>query len=74
MVYTYSEAREQLSTLLKKALSEGQVRLRSKDGQVFIIRPEKPLKTSPFDVRSLNLPVTKPDILEAIREGRARYE
>jgi hypothetical protein len=33
----------------------------------------KPLEASPFDVRSVKLPITKVDILEAIRESRARF-
>jgi len=73
MIYSYAEVRERLSTLLEMALAEGQVKFRSRDGRVFIIRPEQPLKTSPFDVRSVKLPITKLDILEAIRESRARF-
>ncbi len=73
MVYSYAEVRERLSTLLERALTDGQVKFRSRDGRVFIIRPERPLKTSPFDVRSVKLPITKLDILEAIRESRARF-
>ncbi len=72
-VYSYAEARERLSSLLERALTEGQVKLRSRDGRVFIIRPERLPKTSPFDVRSVKLPITKVDILEAIRESRARF-
>ncbi|HUN23910.1 MAG TPA: hypothetical protein PK299_12350 [Anaerolineales bacterium] len=71
--YSYSEARERLSTLLERALMEGQVKLRSRDGRVFIIRPEKLPKTSPFDVRSVKLPISKADILDAIHESRARF-
>ncbi|MCZ2127809.1 MAG: hypothetical protein LC099_08585 [Anaerolineales bacterium] len=71
--YSYSEARERLSILLERALTEGQVKLRSRDGRVFIIRPERSPKTSPFDVRSVKLPITKVDILDAIRESRARF-
>ena len=73
MVYSYAEVRERLSTLLERALADGQVKFRSRDGRVFIIRPEQSLKTSPFDVRSVKLPITKLDILEAIRESRARF-
>ncbi len=73
MVYSYTEVREQLSALLEKALAEGQVKFRSRDGRVFIIRPEQPLKTSPFEVRSVKLPITKRDILEAIRESQTRF-
>ena len=35
-VYTYTEARQNLATLLDKALREGEVLIRGKDGQVFV--------------------------------------
>ena len=73
MIYTSTEVQKQFSTLLKKALSEGQVMFRTKDGQVFVIRPEIPAKKSPFEIRSIKLPITRMDILEAIHESRARY-
>jgi hypothetical protein len=73
MAFPYVEALEWLATLLERASTEGQVKFKSRDGRVFVIRPEKPLKTSPFDVRSVKLPITKRDILEAIRESRARF-
>jgi len=73
MVYSYAEARERLSALLERALSEGQVKFRGRDGCVFVIRPERPPKSSPFEVRSIKLPITKLDILEAVRESRARF-
>lgn len=72
-IYSYTEARARLAALLDQAQSEGQVKLRSQDGRLFVIRPERPVKASPFDVRSIQLPITKGDILEAIRESRARY-
>jgi len=72
-VYSYAEARERLAVLLERALIEGQVKLRSRDGRVFIIQPERLEKTSPFEVRSVKLPISKVDILEAIRESRARF-
>jgi hypothetical protein len=72
-IYSYVEVQERLSVLLKRALAEGQVKFKSRDGRVFIIRPEQPRSTSPFDVRSVKLPITKRDILEAIRESRARF-
>ena len=72
-IYTSSEVQKQFSTLLKKALSEGQLKFKTKDGQIFIIRPEMPPRVSPFEVRSIKLPITRSDILEAIHESRARY-
>ena len=73
MIYTSSEVQKQFPDILKKAVNEGQIRFRTRDGQVFIIRPEIPPKNSPFEVRSIKLPVTRSDILESIRESRARY-
>lgn len=73
MIYTSSEVQKQFSDILKKAVNEGQIRFRTRDGQVFIIRPEIPPKISPFEVRSIKLPITRSDIIESIRESRARY-
>jgi hypothetical protein len=73
MVYTVSEVKQQFSALLNKALSEGQIKFKTDDGQIFVIRPEITAKMSPFEIRSIKLPITKRDILEAIRESRARY-
>ncbi|MDP1547987.1 MAG: hypothetical protein Q8L87_18405 [Anaerolineales bacterium] len=72
-IYTSSEVQRQFSALLKKALREGQVKFKTKDGRIFIIRPEALPKSSPFEVRSVKLPITRADILEAIGENRARY-
>lgn len=68
-VYTYSEARQNLATLLEKAAQEGEVRVKRKDGKTFVIRPE-PNRESPLDVQGLDLGLTTSEILEAIREGR----
>lgn len=56
-IYSYSEARERLSVLLERALVEGQVKIRSRDGRIFVIRPERQPGTSPFEVRSVKLPM-----------------
>jgi len=72
LVYSYAEVRERLSALLERALTDGLVKFRSREGRVFTIRPEPPLTTSPFEVRSVNLPITQLDILETIRESRER--
>jgi hypothetical protein len=44
-----------------------------KPGRPGIIRPECILKTLPFDVRRVKLPITQGDILETIRESRAKF-
>ncbi len=73
MIYTTSQIQKQLSTLLKKALSEGQIQFKSRDGQIFVIRPVRLVKKSPFDVRGVKLPIKTDDILQAVRESRERY-
>ena len=69
IVYTYSEARQKLATLLEQAASEGEVRIRRKDGRTFVIRPE-PRTGSPLDVEGVDLDITEDEIVEFIREGR----
>ncbi len=67
--YTYSEARQRLASLLEKARRDGAVRIRRRDGQVFVLRPE--VQTgSPLDVPSLKLRISRDEILDAVREGR----
>ena len=68
-VYTCSEARQNLAAVLDKAAQYGAVRIKRRDGQVFVIRPE-PDTGSPLDVLGLDLGLTTEEILEAIREGR----
>jgi PHD/YefM family antitoxin component YafN of YafNO toxin-antitoxin module len=70
-VYTYSEARQNLASLLDKAAREGEIRVRRKDGQVFLIIPEAK-GSSPLDVEGIDLGLSKEEILEFIQEGR-RY-
>jgi hypothetical protein len=72
-LYTSSELQKKLPELLKKALQEGQLRFITQDGQVFVISPVLPAKVSPFEVRSIKLNISRSDILESIRESRARY-
>jgi hypothetical protein len=69
IVYTYSEARQKLASVLDKAIEEGEVRIKRKDGRVFVIRPE-PKMGSPLDVEGIDLGVTTAEIVEFIRESR----
>lgn len=68
-VYTYSNARQNFATILDQALQEGQVKIKRKDGQVFIIQPEKRLG-SPLEVDSVDLGVSTEEIVEFVRESR----
>ena len=69
IVYTYSEARQKLATLLEQAVKEGEVRIKRKDGQTFVIRPEKRVG-SPLDVEGIDLGITTAEIVQFIHEGR----
>ena len=70
-VYTYSEARQRLSALLEKARRDGSVRIRRRDGQVFVVHPQAPTQ-SPLDVGGLDLGLSRQEIVELVREGRRR--
>ncbi len=71
-VYTFSEARQQLATLLERASKEGEVRIKRRDGQTFVIKPIQSIK-SPLDVSGVNLNLSTDDIVNTIREMRERY-
>ncbi len=68
-VYTYSEARQMLAALLEKAAQEGEVRVRRRDGRVFVIRPESS-EGSPLDVPGMDLGMSAEEIVQFIHEGR----
>ena len=68
-VFTYSEARQNLASLLEKAVQEGEVRVKRKDGQVFIIKPET-ISGSPLYVEGIDLQLTRVEIVAFIHEGR----
>ena len=48
-VYTYSEARQKLATVLEQAENTGKVLICRKDGKTFALTPEK-IAVSPLDV------------------------
>lgn len=70
-VYDYSEARERLGELLERARREGSVRIRRRDGQIFVVQPE-PSSDSPLDVGGVNLGLTRSEIVQLVREGRRK--
>ncbi len=70
-VYSYSEARPKLATVLKQAESTGKVIIRRKDGRTFASIPEK-IAASPLDVPSIEDRISTDEIVDIIREGRER--
>jgi hypothetical protein len=71
--YTYSEARQRLSSLLNSARKDGAARIRRRDGQRFIVKPET-LNKSPLDVSALNLQIDREELVEIIRSSRPDYD
>jgi len=69
-VFTYSEARQNLSKLLNIAQEE-EVEIRRRDGAVFSLMSKKENAKSPFDVRGIKTKATTQDILNAVRKSRS---
>ena len=68
-VFTYSEARQNLSNLLSIAQRE-EVEIRRRDGSVFSVRAKRAKSKSPFDVEGINTRATTQDILDAVSKSR----
>jgi hypothetical protein len=69
-VYTYSQARQNFASVLDKARSEGEVLIRRKDGQLFVMKPEKS-KKSPLSVKGIKPFISTKELVEVIREQRS---
>ena len=70
-IYTYSEARQNLATLLEEARTQGEVRVKRRDGQEFVIKPVRS-KKSPMDVPGVDSDLKVDEIVAAVRESRER--
>ena len=68
-VFTYSDARQNLSKILVLAQME-EVEIKGKDGAVFSLRSKVKNATSPFDVEGIKTKATTQDILDAVRTSR----
>lgn len=70
--YTYTEARQKLASLLEQAAKYGEVRIKRRDGQVFVIKPQE-RQGSPLDVKGIKKKLSRREILESIEEGRKAF-
>jgi antitoxin Phd len=68
-VYTFSEARQNLASLLERARREGAVRIKRRDGQVFLLQPERSSR-SPLDVPGIKTDFTTNEIVKIVRDMR----
>lgn len=70
-VYTFSEARQKLASVLDEARRKGAVRVKRRDGQEFVITPAT-VQRSAFDVEGVDLDLSADEIVAAVREGREK--
>ena len=68
-VFTFSEARQKFAAILERARREGAVRVKRRDGQVFIIRPDRS-RHSPLDVPGIDTDLSAKEIVDVIRAMR----
>ncbi len=72
-VYSYSEARQQLAELLNRARREGQVEIRRRDGQSFVVRPTE-RGGSPLEVPGVETGLSREEVVDLVRESRQSTE
>ena len=68
-VYTYSEARREFAELLNRARREGEVEIRRRDGQLFVIRPST-APGSPLDVPAIPSRLSSAEVVKLVRASR----
>ena len=70
-IYSYSEARQKLSSVLDKAESTGKVFIRRRDGRTYALVPER-TPTSPLDVPSVSANISTQEVVTLVRRERGR--
>jgi hypothetical protein len=70
-VYTYSEARQNLASVLDRAVVEGEVPIKRRDGREYLIKPVE-RTGSPLDIDGIDLNLSTEDIVVFVRESRER--
>ena len=66
--YTDEEARQQFEMILNAARSQGEVRIKTKDGREYALKPVG-VNGSPFEVPGGDLKLTAKEIVSFVREG-----
>ena len=70
-VFTYSQAKQNFAAVLNRALREGKVLVKKKDGSIFAIQPQKATE-SPLNIKGIRASVSSRDLVQAVRESRRR--
>ncbi len=68
-VYTDSQARQKLASLLDEAKKKGEVRIKRRDGSEFVLRPIETGR-SPLNVPGVDTDLSREEIVDAVRESR----
>lgn len=63
-IYSYSEARQKLSSVLGKAESTGKVLIRRRDGRTYALVPEH-AHTSPLDIPSVKANMSTEEVVRS---------
>ncbi len=67
--YTYSEARQNLASVLLQADKDGEVTITRRNGQKYVVKTIRSDRSS-LDVPPIKTQLTRQDIVESIRESR----
>ena len=70
-VYTYSEARQKLASVLDKAEATGSVMIQRRDGRSFTLVPQK-TPVSPLDIPSVRARISTGELVDLVRKERGR--
>ena len=68
-VYSFSEARQRFAELLNRARRDGEVEIRRRSGDAFILRPAT-RRGSPLDVPGIDAGLSRAEIVDLVRESR----
>jgi len=69
--FTDEQVRRELAAVLDAARQQGEVRIKTSDGQEYAVRPVSSVK-SPFDIPGMDLGLSREEIVTFVREGRER--
>ena len=69
-VYTLEDVDKDLASLLEEASAEGEVRIQSKDGHLFVLKPDR--RRSSLDVPGVDIDISREEIVSIVRESRER--
>ena len=68
-VYTYSQARQNLAEVLEQAEKYGDVMIKRRNGETFVVRAIRETKSA-LDVEGIDTGISRQEIVDSIRESR----